>query len=241
MKKFFLLSLLVLVNSCQSNKDTKTQKNKGLEIAPFFIETKVGSYNNFKAYLHRFSIDSNLYISDSTIIIKNNFIFKGKRKYHERCFISFERSDRVIPIVIDSDSIQISVDFKNTLPPTIKGSPLSDELESIRKQSEAIHKKISYLLPFFHKARLENDSLTISSIRNKIIVIEKENDRFIIDYINQNKDNIISVFLLHDFIKRDTLHKEKWQIWFNKFPIKNQESIEGKSIQKLLKSPIIQN
>jgi hypothetical protein len=195
----FIVIYSILFLACSKPK-SKIEKLESTASKDYFIEGVVKNFRPNTAYLNKI-IENSLYTIDSASIKNNRFQFNGSVIYPERFALTFNNYSSVTPLIIENDSIKITIDFETIESPTIDGSNLNREMNDYIASSKIIFKKIEYLFPKFQKARLENDVEQLNLLNDEMTVIENEYYNFTYDYVKNNSTSIISAMILRDQLK----------------------------------------
>jgi len=232
MKKLLLILLISIeLLSCNSNS-VKNTKSSEFQKHNFTINGLI-DFKAQTAYLNTLKNDSLLKI-DSSTVIKNAFLFKGKINSPKRFAITFKKYSAVIVFILENKNIDIIIKKSHLNNPIISGSLLNTQLIDYKNNSKNIFKRIDYLYPRFQKARLENDIEKLTEIKQKIEAVNTEFTNYSFDYIKKNSNSYIAAMLLVDHLKAskiDTLQIKNSYTFLSK---KVQNSYDGKIVSNWL-------
>ncbi|HKJ06487.1 MAG TPA: hypothetical protein VJ970_03390, partial [Flavobacteriaceae bacterium] len=102
--------------------------------------------------------------------------------------------------------------------------------------AKTIFKQIDYLYPAFQKARLENDAEKLKDIQQKMDGIYMEFSSYTYNFIEKNKESYVSVMLLRDMLKSDTVDSTKIKKYYQLFSNHLKESPDGRLIEEFISS-----
>ena len=233
--KYFLPFLLLLLSlGCttinEQNKPTETLAKDAFQLNGEFTK----EYTT-KVYLNKI-IENSLYVIDSSEVVNNQFQFNGKVDYPERFALTFEYYSAIVVLIVENIEYHLLINPDEIHNLKIEGSPLNTQLENYKDGAKTIFKQIDYLYPAFQKARLENDAEKLKAIQQKMDSIYMQFNAYTYNFIKKNKDSYVSVMLLRDMLKTDTVDSTKIKNYYNLFPNNLKESPDGKLIEEFISS-----
>jgi len=122
--------------------------------------------------------------------------------------LQFYQNGEIFPFILGGENMIINLTANSLHKSNIKNSPLNDEWNRLKINSQEIYGEVDYLYPVMQKARMQNDFKTLEKINNSIDSIENINRIFLLDYINKNSNSYLSALILNDLFysaKKDSM------------------------------------
>lgn len=220
-----IIILLFTLNSC-------TKENvKAIENDSYFLSISTENGNNSSVYLQKLAAESEI---DSVKIENGKAIFNGSLKTPQRYLITIEDFFGGKMIVLENDSITVTIKNKDLINSTITGSKLNNELIKVQKESEKIYNKIDVLFPDMQRARLENDAEKLQEISKKMSLVEQENVDYNFNYTKENPNSFISAMILNDLSRRDSIDTQKIKDSYNSLSNNVKKSIDAQKVASFI-------
>ncbi len=217
-----LFTLIIFtLSSCLKDNKTITEKES------YFLTITTESDTSNKVYLQKLVIVEDI---DSTLIENGNAYFKGSVETPQRYLITIDGYFGGKMIVLENDSITVSIKNKDLINSNITGSKLNKELLNVQTASEKIYSKIDVLFPDMQIARLNNDAEKLQEISKKMTLIEQENIDFNFKYVKENPDSYISAMILSDLARRDSIETKKITDSYNSLSENVKKSVDAQKV-----------
>ena len=217
-----LFTLIIFtLSSCLKDNKTITEKES------YFLTITTESDASNKVYLQKLVIVEDI---DSTLIENGNAYFKGSVETPQRYLITIDSYFGGKMIVLENDSITVSIKNKDLINSNITGSKLNKELLNVQTASEKIYSKIDVLFPDMQIARLNNDAEKLQEISKKMTLIEQENIDFNFKYVKENPDSYISAMILSDLARRDSIETKKITDSYNSLSENVKKSVDAQKV-----------
>jgi len=224
MKKIFLIALLATITwSCTNNKG-------------FIINGTIKGLNGKKVYLKRFA-DKILITTDSTIIKKNHFRFKGKVESPDFYGVFFKGIQRGVFGLIENSKINIIANKDSLYKAKFIGSKVNDELIRFKDSSRKIMTQNNTFYKDFEKARQTNDTIELAKIKQALHKIREENLHYALNYAKQHPNSYISPIALDALNHINSISKDTIIKIYNNFSDKVKENKFAKKIANSLNIP----
>ena len=220
-----IIILLFTLNSC-TKENVKTIENDS-----YFLSISTENGNNSSVYLQKLAAESEI---DSVKIENGKAIFNGSLKTPQRYLITIEDFFGGKMIVLENDSITVTIKNKDLINSTITGSKLNNEMIKIQKESEKIYNKIDALFPDMQRARLENDAEKLQEISKKMSLVEQENVDYNFNYTKENPNSFISAMILNDLSRRDSIDTQKIKDSYNSLSNNVKKSIDAQKVASFI-------
>jgi len=133
---------------------------------------------------------------DSAQIVNGNFEFKGTVDFPEVYGLSFHpsTSPQIAPFFLEPGNIEITIDLQDwELGSEVKGGQVNTEYQDFKRIQE---EKITNELILLSRKKQQADEEEKQKIDLKIAELHELNNELTIDYIKNNPDSPISIFLL---------------------------------------------
>ena len=220
-----IIILLFTLNSC-TKENVKTIENDS-----YFLSISTENGNNSSVYLQKLAAESEI---DSVKIENGKAIFNGSLKTPQRYLITIEDFFGGKMIVLENDSITVTIKNKDLINSTITGSKLNNEMIKIQKESEKIYNKIDALFPDMQRARLENDAEKLQEISKKMSLVEQENVDYNFNYTKENPNSFISAMILNDLSRRDSIDTQKIKDSYNSLSNNVKKSVDAQKVASFI-------
>lgn len=204
----FLTISILLFSSCK--KDNDTSINNGYTIT---INAEIA--DNTKAYLQRFD-NQEVQKIDSTSFLNNSLSFKGSVAFPERYLITINDVFGGLVLIVENDSILVTVRNNDLINAHISGSKLNKELKIYKATLNKIYSKVDPLFPEIQRARLNNDAEKLELLINKMEGIEVKSVEFSFNYVSEKLDSYIAAIILNDLSGKDSIDIKQITSLYNK-------------------------
>jgi hypothetical protein len=200
--QIFFIAFSIFLMGCQSNDNNQDLKSK------FKINGTISENQGFEKVYLSLIVNNNYLLLDSSDIKNNSFQFKGNIAYPKKAQLQFYQNGEIFPFILGGENMIINLTANSLHKSKIKNSPLNDEWNRLKINSQEIYGEVDYLYPVMQKARMQNDFKTLEKINNSIDSIENINRIFLLDYINKNSNSYLSALILNDLFysaKKDSM------------------------------------
>ena len=174
-----LFAAICLLGSCAS---------KGYKISGQLTNSATG-----EVYLGKITVDGLMPI-DTTRLVDGNFNFDGSVEFPEVYVIRFEKYQDYIMLFLENTNISVKGDVDKLPEAQIKGSRLNDIFTKFN--DEMPHKaEIEKMNNDFMRAQQQGDETTMQSIMADAEKINKDREKYFIDFIKANTNNAMGAYL----------------------------------------------
>jgi peroxiredoxin len=185
MKKSFLFLILAatIFSGCRKSNQ-------------FSIEGKISAADKGSVYLQSFT-DDGLKTIDSTQLSKGNFIFKGNIDNPEFVYISFGPGKGRIGLFLEPGKIKVMAHADSLQAARVTGSTLNNEYASFRKGFNTYQQRQEELYHQYRAAKEANDTVVIRNIEKSWDMLDREQNRFVKEYILSHRNSVLGPFLVN--------------------------------------------
>ena len=229
MKKTLLLLAVVLVFvSCKKLADGEyeiTGNVKGMKTGTVYLEKQSPMGMGTQPV-------------DTVKIIDGKFVIKGKTKETEISFIQIEKLQGKIPFILEGGEIEITVDKDSLFKSKSVGTYSNDEFTKFNDESNKIQKRLQKKVTEFqnknmaiiNEAQKNNDTLTMSKLRNEYEFIQKDITDYTFTYPKTHPKSFISVLIIQMMVNNPKYAKEIEPL-YNSLDESLKKTKPGKSIK----------
>ena len=147
-------------------------------------------------YLQSFTGDG-LKTIDSADISKGSFTFKGSIADPEFVYISFGPGKGRIGLFLEPGKIKVVAHADSLQSARVKGSALNDEYSAFRSQFNTYQQRQEELYQQYMAAKEANDTAVIRNIEKSWDMLDREQNRFVKDYILSHRNSVLGPFLVN--------------------------------------------
>lgn len=228
MKKIITtIALTAMLFSC--NQETQ----KGYEITG----TANGVENGKKVFIQVMDEGNQPISIDTSVVTNGKFEFKGDLKNEDLAYLKFDLGNS-LPFFLENGKIEIVYDNDSLFKSNVAGTPNNDLLTDFNKKSTEIGKKLSKFqkdnLQKMQEAKKKNDTLVINQIMTEYNSFQNELNEYSEQFITKNTNAILSVLLLENFIKQNSLETTKVQEYYNSLTDEVKNSKSGLRVKEML-------
>ena len=231
MKKIvFLIALSLSILSC-----SKVKKGE------FLISGEAKGIPNGKMVFIKTQNDVGLVLNvDSAKVQDGKFELKGKVKEPSMFVLYIKDIQQPIPFIMESGEIVIKVDKDSIFKSKISGTDSNDSFQEFNDKTNAINKRlVDYQNKNIQKlmeAQQKKDNVTIESLKNGYVKIQKEVDDYMNQYPDENPNSYISLLLVERLFNSPDFKYEKVKKTFENLNEELRNTTKGKTISEKLKS-----
>ena len=175
---------------------------------------------------------------DTVKIIDGKFVIKGKTKETEISFIQIEKLQGKIPFILEGGEIEITVDKDSLFKSKTVGTYSNDEFTKFNDESNKIQKRLQKKVTEFqnknmaiiNEAQKNNDTLTMSKLRNEYEFIQKDITDYTFTYPKTHPKSFISVLIIQMMVNNPKYAKEIEPL-YNSLDESLKKTKPGKSIK----------
>ena len=207
-KTLFLTFSILIFFSCK--KDNDTHINNG-----YTITINAELPDNTKAYLQQYN-DQTVQKIDSATFLSKSLSFKGEVEFPERYLITIDAVFGGRVIIVENDSILVSVKNKDLINAHISGSILNKELRTYQATLNKIYSKVDALFPEIQRARLDNNAEKLEVLIDKMKAVEDKSIAYSFYYASSKLESYISAIILNDLSHKDSIDIKRINTLYNK-------------------------
>lgn len=206
--------------------------NKGYEIEG----TAKGVYNGMRVYLKNpANRESNTMDIDTALVIDEKFEMKGDSIEPGFYLISIDNVNGVLPLVLDNESINITVKKEDIKESEVKGSTGTDLYKAYIKAIKVKYDSIRDLTFKKRTASINNNEQEIKAIDAQIEKKIKAATNYNYKFIKDNSDNIFALLLLEQELNNRDLDLKRITKAFEGIDERLRKTKTGKNVANLLK------
>ena len=163
----YLLSVSMLMLTCAASAQVK----------PFTIKGKIQGKTDSYLYFSYQDDQTNTRVSDSVLIKNGEFVVKGNLSGTTQAYFMMDRNgrsyDKYLPLYILPADMKLSVDYNNFSDGTLKGSPVQEEADQLKKSKAAIMAQMKPLQEAYNQAnttytnaiKAKKDEATLATLK----------------------------------------------------------------------------
>ena len=184
MPKYLLVLLAALIlASCSTKKDE------------YVIHGSVKDIDSGKVYLQKYESDQWIN-SDSTILLKGEFTFKGKIEMPEMQQIFIEDKKVVVPLFVENSEIEVNIFPDSVDKSIVTGSAVHDTYRGYLSLREPIDIKMDALYSEYKEAKQAGNTTIMDSIDSAASALDNDMKKMIIDFAKTNKTEVAAPYIV---------------------------------------------
>lgn len=189
MKNYLFLSMLLvglMTFSCQSPSADNS----------FSVKVEISNADGKKIHLER-NIADEWVKMDSAVVKEGQAVLSGKIEAPEMVYLTIEDVRGAIPVFLEPAQIAVKADANNIREASVTGSLLQEKYNAFNEKNADFDKQMQmYYQQYMDAAKQENDSaMQIAS--EAYDKVEADKKKFLVDYVMQNNNDIVSHYLLY--------------------------------------------
>ncbi|WP_417197260.1 redoxin domain-containing protein [Bizionia sp.] len=225
-KKFILLSFIILLASCK-NEETK---------AGYILTGTIDKSVEGKTMRLQNADLNNITFSDSTVIKDGKVTFTGNVESPDLYLLTIEGVPGGLPLVLENEEITVQF-YKDSLQSSVvSGSHENDVFKLFKDISDPIRAKNQSMGQEFMAARTAGDTAKMTAIQTEFQKIVDEGNKENLAAIKQNNDVVTSAAILENLIKTKGIEASEAKELYDNFTESVKNSRIGKSINEMLSS-----
>ncbi len=226
MKKILNVCVAILLLATACNKPKENQ---------YIVTAKIDGVNNgTNVYLKKVSFSAPIQEVDTTQVQDGSFTFTGESTEPQMHFIFIDGVKGNVPVILEEGNITLEL-YKDSLNASkISGTPSNDSFTKFLEGTKAINKKLVSLREDLFKAQRENDTTTMSSLRDEFFEIQEEGKNYELNFAENNPDSYVTLMLIHRYLLNKAHSTNKVKELYDNLPEALKNSEEGKEVAKLL-------
>ncbi|WP_425075216.1 redoxin domain-containing protein [Psychroserpens sp. S379A] len=225
-----ILVLCLLVFSCKT-EEKQTVKRDGYYISA----TAPGVYNGIRAYLETTDERGRKVAIDTAIVMNEAFIFEGKVDYPRMLNLKINSVRGSIPLILENETITISVNKDNLTNSKIEGSVANSALAEYTKTISELNAK-RFASSRKLRSQQQDSNLNIEELKTKMNDLSLKIENLPYEFIEKNKDNAFSIIQLQKLAKEKTADFSKIEKALTNLSESQQNSIPANTLKKQIQS-----
>lgn len=199
MKQFLTLVLMgISIVACQ--KDNTLPEN-----AYRINGTAEGVYDGIRVHLKSLGERGAETIHDSAIVMNGSFKFEGEIQDPQMWLLSVNSVEGFLPLVIENKTLDVVVTKDDLSQSTVKGSKSNDGLQIFTKSLNEMNEKRMKLISLNRQPMQQNNPAAVKTDANsELQLLNKEIGNFPLEFLDNNKDNYFSLFLIENLLQGST-------------------------------------
>lgn len=226
-----ILVLCLLVSSCKT-EDKQTVKRDGY----YITGTAPGVYNGIRAYLETTDAQGRKTAMDTAIVMNETFVFEGKVNYPEMANLKINSVRGAVPLIIENETITVSVDKDNLTSSKVEGSNANSALTSYNTAYKELTTKRFETSRKLRLAQQNNTDLNVNDLKAQMDDMTLQIENLPYDFIEKNSDNAFAVLQLKNLAKGKTADFTKIEKALSSLSETQQNSIVASALKKQIKN-----
>ncbi len=221
-----ILIILLTVISCQTEP-------KGYQISAKIDGVPNGNKVSLKAIKNNQAV-----LLDSAIVKDGIFTFEGSIVEPDIHIMTVQGVQGTLPFILENKDLEILL-YKDSLRLSkIEGSKENDIAQNFMQSIAKFRKRNHALMGQYNEARKTNDTQFLKSYRNKRQELQSENDKFNLEFLEENNNSLFALLMLENFAKIKAIDAKEVDKFYNSFPTDLQESSVGLRIKEKIESTL---
>lgn len=226
MRLLGLLTLLLLLQSCQDNSKTIT-----------FTGSIPGVENHSKVYFQKVNESNQLYDVDTLEVVDGAFSFEiDKTKNADVGFLNFKNLNTVLIFFYDDKDVEGNLKLDNLYESSFKGGKENKLFEEFKTESKKFEKRKSDNLEAMMVARQNMSNQDIVQLQTEAAIISNEEQVFKKEFIKDNVNTIIAMMMLNEMVAKKEVNLSEVETFLENRNSKLEENVFVKSIKQGMKS-----
>lgn len=221
-----IICLCALVYACNTETKPKIDGYLVSGDAP-------GVYNGIRVYLGATDERGRKVNKDTAIVMNEKFEFKGKLDSPKMWFLSVNSVNGSIPLVVENEPIEITIDKDNIENSIVKGGNSNQALQAYTEESKKLDDQRKKLYSQYKTAQDEDSR---SKVTEAITNVADQMSELPYKYFEENKDNSLGLVLLNDLLKTKNVDLDRVSDNFYKLDSKTRSSTFGLQINSQIVS-----
>ena len=190
MKKvlYIFLALIVSAGVLSSCMDQVSEDN-------FSLTINVSNGEDGTIYLSKRE-DGEIVNKDSVDLMNGTGILTGKIDFPEFFYLRFQSRQAYVPVFLEPGEIVINIDVDDLRNPLISGSIAQETYDAYNDSVAVFDDKARELSQQYGTARNSNDTALMSQIEEEYMEVDGKKTNYLIDYVFENNNNVVSAFLV---------------------------------------------
>lgn len=189
MRKIYVLGLLLaglFTFSCQPPKTDNS----------FTVSAEIANAEGKMVRLER-NVDDEWVKIDSAAINQGKVILKGTIESPEMVYLTVKEVRGAVPIFLQAAQLTVKGDANNIREASVSGGELQQKYNAFNERNSAFDTEMQgYYQQYMEAAKAENDS-AMKIAEDAYNKIEADKKSFMVDYVMQNNNDIVSHFILY--------------------------------------------
>ncbi|WP_418636237.1 redoxin domain-containing protein [Winogradskyella sp.] len=189
--------------------------------------TAKGVYNGVRVHLNSIDEKGKDRLVKTQMIVNEQFTFEGEMQTPSLYNITVNSIPGKLPFMLENSEINININKGRILSSEITGSKSQKKFETYKTGLNNIEKEILPVRTAMRNARLQKNTAKQDSILKRLEVLNNKKTQYTLDFIDSNKDNFFSLFIIGEELKKTNLDIEKYMEAFNNLSSTVQTSRDG--------------
>lgn len=189
--------------------------------------TAKGVYNGVRVHLNSIDEKGKDRLVKTQMIVNEQFTFEGEMQTPSLYNITVNSIPGKLPFMLENSEINININKGRILSSEITGSKSQKKFETYKTGLNNIEKEILPVRTAMRNARLQKNTAKQDSILKRLEVLNNKKTQYTLDFIDSNKDNFFSLFIIGEELKKPNLDIEKYMEAFNNLSSTVQTSRDG--------------
>jgi len=168
---------------------------------------------------------------DSTTIQNGKFSFEGAVNLPELRYIFIDSLTGNIPVINDKGTIEISAQRDSLSFAKLKGTPQNKLFSGYLEDSRSIGLKAQSISRDVRQAQAEGNSEVFEALREEMFELQEEAKTFELDFVKENTNSLISVFILEKVLAGKVLPESEIKTLLESLSPEIQETPVAKKVK----------
>ncbi len=169
---------------------------------------------------------------DTTSVINGQFSFTGEQEEAELHYIFFDNLRGNIPFVLENGTIEVQAQRDSLNFSKIEGTLQNDLFAKFLEGSRAMALKARSMTADMRKASADMDTVQMNSLRQEYTELQDEARDFELNYVKENPNAIISVFIIQKAQQQRLLPEDEIEALYNGLSPEMQNTSIGKKLKE---------
>ena len=235
----YLLSVSMLMLTCAASAQVK----------PFTIKGKIQGKTDSYLYFSYQDDQTNTRVSDSVLIKNGEFVVKGNLSGTTQAYFMMDRNgrsyDKYLQLYIVPADMKLSVDYNNFSDGTLKGSPVQEEADQLKKSKAAIMAQMKPLQEAYNQAnttytnaiKAKKDEATLATLKeaanqakDAMDPLREQLSKMDLAFMDQHPSSYVTASMLRFMVGRMSVKEGEQR--YNNLSEEIKKSSLGKSIKQ---------
>jgi len=175
-------------------------------------------------------------VKDTAIVFDEQFKIQGNVDYPELQYITVNSVTGMLPILLENNKIEVTIDKDNISESTITGSESQKDFDAFLEGMMEIQKKGFEVITELRSTRKSQNPAKFDSLSAIMLDYEKEAKAYPIQYIKNNEDSYFSLIILDQETNKQKIDIKDYKYAFDNLDASIKNSPKGSAVSKKIDS-----